>query len=97
MTAEISGDTNLTRLTVLAEQAKASGEWWKEGALEQRHDLELPPRVLVILDNAGIRTVEQLKAAGPVGLLKLPGLGKLAFKQIIDLLKALDKQSNGGG
>jgi DNA-directed RNA polymerase alpha subunit len=81
---------------VLAEQAIASDAWWKEDALDQRNELALPKRVLVILDKAGIRTVEELKAAGPSRLRKLEGIGKLAFEQIIELLRALDRQANGG-
>ena len=85
-----------TTLSSLAERANSSGDWWKEGALDQRNALELPTRVLHILDNAGINTVEQLKAAGPDKLRKLEGLGKLGFSQIVELLRELDRQSNGG-
>jgi DNA-directed RNA polymerase alpha subunit len=91
-----SSSTSLTKLSTLAEQAISSGAWWKEDALDQRSELALPTRVLVILDNAGIRTVEELKAAGPSRLRKLEGIGKLAFEQIIELLRALDRQANGG-
>ena len=56
--------TSATRLTALAETATASGAWWKPEALENRSELVLPTRVLRILENAGITTVEQLKAAG---------------------------------
>jgi DNA-directed RNA polymerase alpha subunit len=84
-----------TPLSSLAERAAASGAWWDDPA--HRSELELPTRVLRLLENAGITTVEQLKAAGPHRLRKLDGLGKLAFDQIIELLRALDKQSNGGG
>ena len=52
--------------------------------------------MLTILDNAGITTVEQLKAAGPARLRELPHLGKQAFEQIIELLRAFDRQQNGG-
>ena len=85
-----------TPLTSLAETAAASGEWWKETSLGQRNDLELPTRVLVALENAGITTVEQLKAAGPHKLRETEGLGKLGFEQIITLLRALDRQNGGG-
>ena len=85
-----------TSLSTLALDAAATGEWWKEGALEQRPELALPTRVLVILDNAGITTVEQLKAAGPAKLRELPHLGKQAFDQIIALLRAFDRQNGGG-
>ena len=37
-------------------------------------------------------TVEQLKAAGPARLRKLEGLGRPGFNQIIELLRALDRQ-----
>ncbi|QIG93848.1 MULTISPECIES: DNA-directed RNA polymerase subunit alpha C-terminal domain-containing protein [unclassified Bradyrhizobium] len=88
--------TTATPLSALAERATASGAWWKEEALEQRNELELPTRVLHVLDNAGITTIEQLKAVGPHRLRKLDGIGKLGFEQIITLLRALDRQSNGG-
>jgi DNA-directed RNA polymerase alpha subunit len=87
--------TTTTNLATLAEQ-NVNGDWWKEGALEQPNKLMLPTRVLHILDNAGITTVEQLKAAGPVALSKLEGLGKGGFQQIVELLRALDHRSNGG-
>ena len=85
-----------TSLAALAIDAAATGEWWKEGALEHRPELALPTRVLAILDNAGITTVEQLKAAGPTRLRELEGIGKLGFDQIVELLRALDRQPNGG-
>jgi DNA-directed RNA polymerase alpha subunit len=87
--------TTTTNLANLAEK-HVNGDWWKEGALEKPNALELPTRVMHILDNAGITTVEQLKAAGPVALGKLEGLGKQGLQQIIDLLRELDRQSNGG-
>jgi DNA-directed RNA polymerase alpha subunit len=86
-----------TKLSTLAESAHASVPWWKSDVLGQRSALELPTRVLHILDNAGIHTIEQLKAAGPHKLRKLEGIGKLGFDQIIGLLQALDRQANGGG
>jgi DNA-directed RNA polymerase alpha subunit len=95
MTA-ISGETSLTKLTVLAEEAAASGNWWEEDSLDHRHTLALPTRVLAILDQAGIRTVEDLKSAGPTRLRKLEGIGKLAFNQIINLLRALDRHPANG-
>ena len=88
--------TTKTKLADLAADAAATGEWWKEGALEHRPELALPTRVLVILDNAGITTVEQLKAAGPARLRELPNLGKQAFEQIIEMLRAFDRHQNGG-
>jgi hypothetical protein len=51
--------------------------------------------VLACLANAGITTVEQLKAAGPHRLRLIEGIGKLGFDQIIDMLRALDR-ANGG-
>jgi DNA-directed RNA polymerase alpha subunit len=89
--------SNSTTLASLAKHANANGEWWKEGALDGRHALELPTRVLVALENAGITTVEQLKKAGPNVLREIPHLGKLGFTQIIELLRELDRQTNGGG
>jgi len=88
--------TTHTNLATLAADAAATGEWWKEGALEHRPELALPPRVLTILDNAGITTVEQLKAAGPARLREMEGIGKLGFDQIVELLRALDRQNGGG-
>jgi DNA-directed RNA polymerase alpha subunit len=88
--------TTGTSLATLAADAQATGDWWKEGALEHRPELALPTRVLAILDNAGIRTVEQLKAAGPARLRELPNLGKQAFEQIVEMLRAFDQQQNGG-
>ncbi|RXG91545.1 DNA-directed RNA polymerase subunit alpha C-terminal domain-containing protein [Bradyrhizobium zhanjiangense] len=85
-----------TSLAALAENAAASGAWWTQDALETRSPLELPTRVLNILDNAGIRTVDQLKAQGPQKLRKLEGIGKQGFEQIVALLRALDRQANGG-
>jgi DNA-directed RNA polymerase alpha subunit len=87
--------TTATPLSALAERAASSGSWWEADALEQRSELELPTRVLRVLESAGIHTVEQLKAAGPHRLRKLEGIGKLGFDQIIDLLRALDR-ANGG-
>lgn len=86
-----------TPLSALAERATASGAWWQEDALDQRRELALPTRVLVALDSAGIRTVEELKAAGPTKLRQLPHIGKQAFEQIVDLLRALDRESANGG
>ena len=88
--------TTTTTLASLAEKAVASGDWWKEEVLDKPSPLVLPTRVLVILGNAEIHTVEQLKAAGPTKLRELPHLGKLGFQQIIDCLRALDKQNGGG-
>ncbi|MBR0753458.1 hypothetical protein JQ604_14820 [Bradyrhizobium jicamae] len=85
------------RLSALAETAAATGAWWKPDALGQRSDLELPSRVLTILDNAGIHTVDELKALGPQKLRKLDGIGKQAFEQIVALLQALDRQQANGG
>lgn len=88
--------TAATPLSLIAERAAASADWWKENALGSRNELELPTRVLVALSNAGIHTVEQLKAAGPNRLRELPHIGKLGFQQIVELLRALDRQGNGG-
>jgi DNA-directed RNA polymerase alpha subunit len=95
MTEQNTTTAAATPLSALAERTAASGAWWKADALEQRSELELPTRVLRVLECAGIHTVEQLKAAGPHRLRKLEGIGKLGFDQIIDLLRALDR-ANGG-
>lgn len=87
--------TNDTSLSALAERAAATGNWWEEDALDHRNALALPTRVLVVLENAGITTVEELKAAGPTKLRELEGIGKLAFNQIVILLRALGNHSNG--
>jgi DNA-directed RNA polymerase alpha subunit len=94
MMSEQTTTTNATPLATLAERAAASSAWWKEG--DQRNELELPTRVLHVLETAGITTVEQLKATGPHRLRKLDGLGKHAFDQIIEMLRALDREANGG-
>jgi DNA-directed RNA polymerase alpha subunit len=85
--------TEATSLSSLAERAAADSAWWK--APDERNALELPTRVLHVLDNAGITTIEQLKAAGPNRLRKLEGIGKLGFQQIVDLLRALDAENGG--
>ena len=85
-----------TPLKALAEQASPPANWWNEDA-PKRSELELPGHVLQALGEAGIHTVAQLRAAGPVRLRKLPHIGKLAYQQIVDLLRALDKQNNGNG
>jgi hypothetical protein len=93
MSEQISSNT--TQLSALAERASASGNWWQEDTLDRSSDLVLPTRVIRVLENAGITTVEQLKAAGPHRLRELAGIGKLGFEQIIGLLRALDR-ANGG-
>ena len=85
-----------TPLSALAEKAVATDAWWQEDKLDQHNELELPTRVLVALANAGIHTVEQLRAAGPHRLRELPHVGKLGFQQIIGCLRALDRQNGGG-
>jgi DNA-directed RNA polymerase alpha subunit len=87
--------TTTTTLASLAEQASATGEWWKETALDAPNELVLPTRVLKALDNAGINTVEALKAAGPAKLREIPHLGKQGFELIIAMLRALDRQNGG--
>jgi len=87
--------TNATKLADVAERAACAAEWWKESALEQPNDLVLPTRLMVVLDNAGITTVEQLKAAGPTKLQNLPHIGKQGFQQIVAMLRAFDRQCNG--
>lgn len=93
MREQIAPDTPLSKI---AQSFVAAGEWWKEGALGEPNDLELPTRVLVALEHAGIRTVEELKKAGPHKLRELEGLGKGGFEQIVKLLRALDRQNGGG-
>lgn len=85
-----------TTLAALAEQAAGRGAWWNPDALDQPNALELPTRVMAALENAGIHTVEQLKAAGPHKLRELEGVGKGGFDQIIELLRELDRQNGGG-
>jgi DNA-directed RNA polymerase alpha subunit len=93
MTAEQT--TTGTSLASLAEQGAATGNWWTEEAQQQHNDLELSTHVLRALDNAGITTVEQLKAAGSLRLSKLDGIGKGGMQEIINLLRALDRQNGG--
>ena len=76
--SEQNTPTAATPLSALAERANSSDAWWKADALDQRSELELPTRVLVVLENAGITTVEQLKAAGPNRLRQLEGIGRKA-------------------
>ena len=85
-----------TPLKALAEQANPPENWWNEDT-PKRSELELPGHILQALGEAGIHTVAQLRATGPTRLRKLPHIGKLAYQQIIDLLRALDRQNGGGG
>ena len=62
-----------TTLASLAE--RPSSDWWKEGADDKPNALELPTRVLKALENEGILTVEQLKAAGPARLRRIEHIG----------------------
>jgi hypothetical protein len=94
--SEQTGFNSGTKLSTLAEQATANSAWWKEEVLTQPSAFALPTRVLVELDSAGITTVEQLKQAGPHRLRRLDGLGRNGFEKIVELLRALDRQSNNG-
>ena len=94
MREQIAPDTQLSKL---AQSFVASGEWWKEDALDKPNALELPTRVLVALENAGITTVADLKKAGPHKLRELEGLGRHGFEHIVNLLRALDRQNGGDG
>ena len=87
--------TTNTKLADLAERGAANGDWWSEAAQNQRNDLELSTHVLRSLENAGITTVEQLKAAGPLRLSKLDGIGKGGMQEIVDMLRALDRMNGG--
>ena len=88
--------TTGTTLASVVEKALATGAWWEENKLDQPSELVLPTRILVTLGNAGINTVEELKAAGPQKLREIPHLGKGAFEQIVAFLRALDRQKGGG-
>jgi hypothetical protein len=92
MTEQITGTTKLTEV---AERAATGTAWWEENALDQPNALVLPTRVMTALDNAGITTVEQLKAAGPIKLQSLPHVGKQGFELIVAMLRALDRQNGG--
>ena len=85
-----------TTLASVAEKAAANGNWWSEDRLDKPSELVLPTRILAALENVGINTVEDLKAAGPAKLREIPHLGKGAFEQIIEFLRALDRLNNGG-
>jgi len=89
--------TTGTPISSIVEQATATGAWWEEDKLDKPSELVLPTRILHALDNAGINTVEQLKAAGPAKLRAIEHLGKQGFDQIVGFLRALDRQQNGGG
>jgi hypothetical protein len=94
MTDQTTTTTDNTPLGKLAETNVASTEWWKPDAPE-RSEFELPTRVLKALEDVGILTVAQLKAAGPHKLRELPHVGKLGFDQILALLRALDRKNGG--
>ena len=84
-----------TRLASLAERAHAV-DWWKEDAKPAAPELVLPTRLLKALEDAGIETVEQLKAAGPERLKSLDHIGKLGFEMIVAMLRALDRENGNG-
>ena len=92
MTDEILETTPLGKL---AESNPDNTEWWKADA-PKRSAFELPTRVLKALEDEGILTVAQLKAAGPHKLRKIDHIGKLGFDQIVTLLRALDRKNGGG-
>lgn len=50
--------------------------------------LQLPPHIVELLSKADLATVEQLAAAGPKQVSKIPGLGKSSLKTIEDALAA---------
>ena len=75
-----------TPLKALAERANPPENWWNEDT-PKRSELELPGHILQALGEAGIHTVAQLRATGPTRLRKLPYIGKLAYQQIVDLLR----------
>jgi hypothetical protein len=91
---ELQTITPTTPLSDLVHHDAAIANWWDEP--DKRSELELPGRVIASLGAAGIHTVEQLKATGPHRLRMLDGIGKLGFSQIVNLLRALDKQNGGG-
>lgn len=95
MTDQTTTTTESMTLAKLAESSVASTEWWKPDAPETS-EFELPTRVLKALEDDGIQTVAQLRAAGPHRLRLLPNVGKQGFDQIVALLRALDRQNGGG-
>jgi DNA-directed RNA polymerase alpha subunit len=95
MTDQTTTAIDETPLGKLAETNVASTEWWKPDAPE-RSEFELPTRVLKALEDDGIMTVAQLKAAGPHRLRNIEHIGKQGFDQIVTLLRALDRQNGGG-
>ena len=95
MTDQTTTTPESMTLAKLAESSVASTEWWKPDAPEHS-EFELPTRVLKALEDAGIMTVAQLRAAGPHKLQGLPNVGKQGFDQIVTLLRALDRQNGGG-
>ena len=75
----------------IAELAIAMGGWWNPG--EEPHPipvgpdlpveaLELSARSLNILRDAGCKTIADIRALGPSGLLRLPNCGKKSIAEI---------------
>ena len=89
--------TTQTKLSDLAASAAATGAWWDEGALDKPNVLVLPTRVLVILGNAGITTIEALKGRRPGQLSASCRISaSRRSPRSSDLLRELDRQKGGG-
>jgi predicted acyltransferase len=62
-------------------------KWWDEMPEELT---SLSPYVVNRLTSAGYTTAEQLREAGPVELLKIPGMGVVALEEVKTWLRELD-------
>lgn len=56
--------------------------------------LNLPTHIVELLTKAGISTVEQLDATGPMKVAKIPGLGRAAQKTIAQAMTAFAAAGN---
>jgi len=80
-------ETVTRRETPLTELRPA--QWWKE----QPEELNaLSDHIIQKLILAGIKTVEQVRAAGPEKLLAIDGIGRGALQEIKTWLRSLDSE-----
>lgn len=64
-------------------------KWWREEAESNIFD-SLSVRTKAALLNAGIDTIEKLRASNRQALLLLPGFGTVGLRQVTELLCSLD-------
>jgi DNA integrity scanning protein DisA with diadenylate cyclase activity len=62
-------------------------EWWKEPSPEIDR---LSPHIVDKLVAAGISTIAQVREAGPLKLMEVDGIGKVALEEIRTWLRSLD-------